>query len=408
MGSIPRYSKPMAITCIGLSMTETIAFVQGEMPEVGTSARMPEQVKGTTGGMAVNAARACMRWGSLGYLVTKAGQHLSARLREEFHGRLLLCPTREGAESSTCVTLVHATKDPRGRERTFLLFPGRDVNISSADLDSPQVADAIRRSMHLHFAGVGDGDDDADTERMCFDNVRFRSQLQRWREAGKTVSFDFAPVRHRLSSPKWRQAIQGVLESADFLFPSDLEAVLLTKAGTGKIEELSTDLIEEAADKMSHSYPNAITIVKAKEHGCYCPDLVGDVDKGWVVAEDNVTMKDPTGAGDVYCGAFLTAWLRLRESLRASPGASTDPAHPIVPPLAIDDQAVRRDMIKLCAIYGNAAAADSLAKIGGGRGLPPWEDISKNRVAHHPALRDALRKKKSQIYSLSKMLGVVG
>jgi sugar/nucleoside kinase (ribokinase family) len=385
----------MAIASVGLSMMETIAISPEGPPALGSSTRIPSQVRVVAGGMAVNAARACQKWGTLSGLVTRAGARLTEHLADEFRERLFLPLPRGPAESATCITMVSERTDGL-RERSFLLYPGLNVAVSCEDLASEQIDGLFRKSRHVHFAGVGDGDGGdlaARRSQWCFDNPAFQSFLKRLRAAGLTTSMDFAPVRHRLTDPNWQAQAFRSMSLVDYLMPSEIEALLLmkneTEFKTVDLDEairtgLEDDDIETLGSMFVQHFPTATTIIKTNLRGCYCPSLKhGD---GWIAAEPGVRVVDPTGAGDVFCGAFLTCCLRILDLLSNSDRLLVQPHR--VEPADLGLAKRRSDLLEaqltLACAFGNAAAADSLLKLGGGRELPRWNVLTNVRVANNP------------------------
>lgn len=392
------------VVSIGLAAQETIAMSPGGWPDTGASIRIPEQVKTVAGGMAVNFARACKIWGTHHSLITRAGTHLANYLRkkEEFGETVFLCPCdcsaapcrcRPRPESATCVTLVHPTVE-RGIERSFLLFPGRKMSVTISDLNLPDVTSILKRADHVHFAGVGDGSDSADpADTMCCDAPEFRTFLAQLRKVAKTVSMDFAPAHSRLQSKAWREAIYEKIAFATFVMPSDFEAYYLMESDPKPPNQvaMTPQLVEDLADALKRLCPNSFVIVKSNAQGCYSPDLDDITNDGWVTAERGVRIKDPTGAGDIFCAAFLTAWLTISRYI------DEHDAH-----LVLDwncsgsDHRRRNELVEFLITYagvcGNAGAAETLARVGGGRDLPSWMDLLRHRVVHHPQMKAQVAK----------------
>ncbi len=120
--------------------------------------------------------------------------------------------------------------------------------------------------------------------------------VQEAKARGATVSFD-PNLRLELMNPaEVRQVCGPVLEAADVVLPSGLEAALL----------LGMDDARAACRNLADM--NKIVVLKEGERGCTL--LAGDEETS--VPGIHVTETDPTGAGDAFAAGLAVARLRGR------------------------------------------------------------------------------------------------
>lgn len=124
--------------------------------------------------------------------------------------------------------------------------------------------------------------------------------------------------------------VDAIIQNVDFVKPNEVEAVVLT--GFSEPEASAKRLVELGAN---------VGIVTLAERG----SVVYDSHDLHRIPAFSTFAKDPTGAGDVYIGAFITRYLRgggIRDSaLFASAAASikvehTGPAFPLTYPQVLD------------------------------------------------------------------------
>ncbi|MCC6677008.1 MAG: carbohydrate kinase family protein [Phycisphaerales bacterium] len=325
-----------AIDCIvtGLSSYEAIR------PAKGKSERMAHGVEVHAGGMALNCAFALHQMGIESCLVTRVGtssgdRALLGQIRKKqllrHEDSVIVDPATTAA---TCVSFVYP--DEGRKDRCFLFHPGEATTVTFADLVLPAVEKCIAQCDHIHFAGIG-------TQGVESRDAVLDYRIQGWigalQEAGRTVSADLAPSPV-LGEGGWRDQMKSFLTSLDMLFPSDFEA----RALLGMERATGSELAEALQDK----YDVPLVCVKSREQGCFVDGSLPEADTPrlamQVQSEVHVNVRDPTGAGDVWCAGFLAAYAR-NHGLRA------------------------------CAMAGNAAAAFSLESIGGWTGVRSWEDV---------------------------------
>ena len=132
-------------------------------------------------------------------------------------------------------------------------------------------------------------------------------------------------IQH-MSNPE----VDAIIQNVDFVKPNEVESVVMT--GFREPEASAKRLVEIGA---------YVGIVTLAERG----SVVYDGHDLHRIPAFNTFAKDPTGAGDVYIGAFITRYLRgggIRDSaLFASAAASvkvehTGPAFPLTYPQVLD------------------------------------------------------------------------
>ena len=138
----------------------------------------------------------------------------------------------------------------------------------------------------------------ADTGILCFASIfvfprmktaEMAAVFRAAKEQGVIVCADMTKRKNGETTADVAEALRYI----DYLFPNDVEAMLLT--GKGSPEEAAADLLNAGVGTV---------VVKCGPKGCYIANREGSF---WVAAEENVTVVDTTGAGDSFVGGFLYA-----------------------------------------------------------------------------------------------------
>lgn len=136
----------------------------------------------------------------------------------------------------------------------------------------------------------------ADTGILCFASIfvfprmktaEMAAVFRAAKEQGVIVCADMTKRKNGETTADVAEALRYI----DYLFPNDVEAMLLT--GKGSPEEAAADLLGAGVGTV---------VVKCGSRGCYITNREGSF---WVAAEENVTVVDTTGAGDSFVGGFL-------------------------------------------------------------------------------------------------------
>lgn len=115
---------------------------------------------------------------------------------------------------------------------------------------------------------------------------------------GGSVSFDPNIRKEMLDLPGLRPALESVLSRTDLFLPSGDELFLFSAARSEAAA---------VADLLARGIP-AIVIKRGSDGASYF-----DADAALYHAAFTVEEVDPTGAGDCFAAAFVTAWLRGRQ-----------------------------------------------------------------------------------------------
>ncbi|MFO0875508.1 MAG: carbohydrate kinase family protein [Phycisphaerales bacterium] len=281
----------------------------------------------------------------------------------------------------TCVVMLETPRgDPTLKQRSFLFNPGTNTEIAFADLVrlGERVLPRMRRrfgTILVHFANIGNADDESEnplaTARGLHRPIErphqvavFHDDIDAWmaeqrKRADVRFSVDFAPT------PRLRRLAQGnlldpFLSSCDYLLPSDGEAFDLVGMRRPGRRDPFREHIEEVARRLLGRWPNlrAVAVKAAEEGACLAIPRAASGEPSapsveWENDDDArlSVVRDPTGAGDVWCGAFLATLAR-------------DPDGPL----------------RRCARHGNRMARAKLRGYGVEfETLPKWSVVSASR-----------------------------
>jgi sugar/nucleoside kinase (ribokinase family) len=124
------------------------------------------------------------------------------------------------------------------------------------------------------------------------------------RALGGLVSVE--PFR-RAAEPPTPEALRALLEASDIFSPNLASAESLV--GPGRPEELARRLAEAGGRVIALRMGRAGSLVYAPNgQGAYRVHAIPAV---------GVTIVDPVGAGNAYCGAFLTGWIETGDATEA-------------------------------------------------------------------------------------------
>ena len=124
--------------------------------------------------------------------------------------------------------------------------------------------------------------------------------MKKAKEHGLTVVLNPAP---------YHEVPKSAFENIDFFIPNEHELEYFTPSIKGDFETRAKHLIEQGIKRV---------IVTLGEKG----SLYVDENKSFTVAPHKVNAIDTTGAGDSYCGAFVTALSEGKEVKEAMEFAS--------------------------------------------------------------------------------------
>ncbi len=226
-------------------------------------------------------------------------------------------------------TLAFVTFDEHGdRAFSFSRKPGADTRITFEELDHSLIDEA----KIFHFGTLSLTDEPARTA--TYKAVAYA------KGKGKLITYD-----PNLRKPLWsdlaeakKQLIWG-LTQADVVKISDEEVTFLFDLG-----------VEEGAKYILDHFPVKLVFVTCGADGCYFRNSMAE---GHVPSLKNISVKDTTGAGDIFGGSAI--WKLLQYG--------TDPA--------TTEEAALGDI----ATFACISAALSTTKSGGISSVPEYEDV---------------------------------
>ncbi len=284
------------------------------------------------GGAPANFLAALTKFGAKTALLGKVGTDAFGRL---LTGTLEeACISTQGliATDEVFTTLAFVTFDAQGdREFSFSRKPGADTCIRFEELD----LSLIDQCRVFHFGTLSLTGEPARTAT--------QKAVAYAKEQGKLITYD-----PNLRKPLWRsldeakeQLIWG-LSQADVVKISDEEVDFLFGLG-----------VEEGARYILEHFNVRLVFVTCGADGCFFKNAVA---QGKVPSLKNITVKDTTGAGDIFGGSAL--WKLLQYC--------TDPG-------TMSEEALRDVVTFACT-----SAGLSTTKSGGISSIPEYEEVLKN------------------------------
>ena len=264
------------------------------------------------GGSAANCAIVAARLGARVEFVGVTGSDYLARMLidDMQDNGVGVQHLRQTAEPTAVIAvMIHP-----GGERTFYSFRGAAISAPYG----PIPADLIQPGDFLHLSGYSFQDE-------CSRGTAHRLIAQ-GKAAGATISLD--PSFH--SAQDFRNKLLPVMGDVDIIFPNGEEAKRIT----------GESAVERAAAAIRSFGPKTV-VIKLGAAGCHLAVHRGGVHVPAYPAREVI---DTTGAGDAFCGGFLTGLLRGLEAPDA-------------------------------ARLGHAAAAQVIACRGGHAGAPTLSEV---------------------------------
>ncbi|MFD4633422.1 carbohydrate kinase family protein [Streptomyces sp. NPDC058284] len=273
----PTRVRPGGLLVVGDVVTDIVARHRTALTPATDTAAV---IRTVPGGAGANVACWAARWGCpdvrlLGRVgADAAAWHEAALTRAGVRPRLVV---DAGAPTGTVICLVD---EGAGAERTFLTDSGASLRLSPADW-SPELLDGaalLHLSGYLFFAGPS--------------RAAARAALAAARARGVPVTVD--PASAGFLAETGAERFLSTVGGVAVLLPSRDEAELLTGLSDPS----------DAASKLSSRFP-AVVVKLGAEGALVARD--GKV-LGRTVAEP-ARVRDSTGAGDAFTGAFLAARL---------------------------------------------------------------------------------------------------
>ncbi len=276
-----------SLLCVGDLNWDVLAKPDHMLMSGGdTTGRVELAHGGSSANVAVWARRVGMETGFLGKIGRdQFGEFAVSKLVEE---RV----TPHIVYSETLATGVILVLIDQSGQRSMLTNQGADFQLMPDELP----LETIRASRHVHI-----------TAWSVFTDPPRSAALEAAREAtaaGATVSFD--PGSYQMIRQIGREEFKRVTRalSVDIMFPNLEEGRALT--GLQKPEEVLSKLHEE--------YPSTLICLKLDRDGV----MVSQDGQVFQIDATHDEVRDATGAGDSFCGAFLGHYLRSRDAYQAA------------------------------------------------------------------------------------------
>lgn len=270
---------PLDILCFGEPMFE-FSWLQKDMIRPGI------------GGDVSNTAVAARRAGARAGMLTHLG-------RDNFGDHILQLYADEDIDASRILRkddaptgLYFIDYGPAGHQFSYRRAGSAASRVTPDDL-APEMFDHVGV---LHISGITQ----AISDSSCAASIRAAELAC---EAGAKVSFDTNLRLNLWSAPQARAALDKILPLVDIVFPSieDSEALF----GTSDVTEICDRFLSSGVD---------MVVLTLAEKGA----VVATPDSRDVIDAFPARLRDATGAGDTFDGAFLAEYCRSGDALSAA------------------------------------------------------------------------------------------
>lgn len=234
------------------------------------------------------------------------GELIRAQFRERGVDDCLL---RTSSTHKTGISISFTNK----HDRSFLTFPGTNVNINIDAVDVAQVG----KASHIHVTGyAGSANHDA--------YLRFLKKIKE--ETQTTISFDVGWD----ASGEWNRRIYELFPYIDVLFMNQTESLHYSRCQTAR----------EAAESFAEKC--GMAVIKLGKEGSIA------IKDGQFFSASSYTVEavDTTGAGDSFNAGFIYGFLSGKS-------------------------------MEECLKCGNGCGALSVTKLGGNTGFPDREELAR-------------------------------
>ncbi len=263
------------VTCVGVLVADVMVRPVDAWPERGRLL-LVEGIEVHSGGLAHTTGVTLAKLGVPTAVVGRAGADLLGTfLLDVLREHRIEAHVRREDTASTSATVVAVASSG---ERSFLHLPGANARLAPEDVPDALLA----RSRVIHLGGY--------FLLPSLDGPPAAGLLQRAKAVGCRTSLDLAWDVHG----RWMSILAPCLPHLDLLFGNRDE--LAHVSGTDHPARMAARLRERGV---------GIVAVKLGEEGAYVDDGSW---RGRVPAF-SVEVVDTTGAGDAFCGGFLTGYL---------------------------------------------------------------------------------------------------
>lgn len=249
------------------------------------------------GGAPANFLAALSKYGVSTALLGKVGQDTFGRLLTDTLQKAGISTRGILSDPDVFTTLAFVTLDSTGdREFAFSRKPGADTRLSPEELDYSLI-DSARV---FHFGSLSLTDEPA--RSATYKAVAYA------KSHGKLISYD-----PNLRPPLWK----------DLLLAKKQLMWGISQADVVKISDDEVDFLfgmtpQQGAAHILEQFPVKLVFVTCGKDGCYYKTAAA---QGHVPALSGITVKDTTGAGDIFGGSALYGILKSGKA----PDALTDP-----------------------------------------------------------------------------------
>ena len=281
------------------------------------------------GGAPANFLAALAKFGAKAALIGKVGA--------DSFGKLLIATLQNAgietrgliASGDVFTTLAFVTLDETGnREFSFARKPGADTCLTFEEVD----LSLINEAKVFHFGTLSLTHEPA--RSATYQAVAYA------KEAGKLITYD----------PNLRKPLWADLEDAKAQLLWGLSQADVVKISDEEVEFLFGCSPEEGARHILEHFGVKLVFVTCGANGCYFRNTKA---AGFVPSLTGITVRDTTGAGDIFGGSALWKLLQLGKA----PEDLTEPE------------------LRQITTFGCAAAGLSTTKPGGISSVPAYEDV---------------------------------
>lgn len=286
----------VAIHVIGDAFVDLFCYLQSSWPERGGDACLSSPVAPVAGGSGVNTATQLqalvLRQQPTPRVILQTvfnpndpyGKILDAHLQK--HGMSVVnCVHDEAGATGHCIVMV------QGRERTFMTHRGCVDDFTADDLAIETLIDTDG-PLHVHIAGY--------YNMTGFWHGRLQQQLERLRATRSHPTFCSLVTQHDATGD-WDGGIDELLPLLDFLIMNELEAKrILERARSVPMDGAGLDAWMAIGNQLS---PSTVFVVTREAKGAVA--FCGGQQVAAIHPAEQVTVVDPTGAGDAFTAGFL-------------------------------------------------------------------------------------------------------
>ena len=281
------------------------------------------------GGAPANFLAALSKFGAKTALLGKVGNDTFGKLLTGTLQNAGICTDGLVMADDVFTTLAFVTLDETGnREFAFSRKPGADTCLTFEEVD----LSLIDKAKVFHFGTLSLTDEPARTAT--------QKAVAYAKAQGKLITYD-----PNLRKPLWKdpavckeQLLWG-LTQADVVKISDEEVEYLFGLG-----------VEDGADHILANYPVKLVFVTCGKDGCYFKNAVAS---GHVPSLSGITVKDTTGAGDIFGGSVVWQLLQLGKA----------------------PQTLSAEELTKAVTFACTAAGLSTTKSGGISSVPEYEEV---------------------------------